>query len=184
MKNNHNNLGWELRQYFVKVKDKSATFFPSLLLIAVMILFFAVASPAAILSLSWEPNTEPDLAGYKIYYDKNHSGSFQNVVDVGNVVEYTLVGLESGETYRFALTAYDFFNNESDFSAETDVTIPLPAFKIETGSVVLKDEWVRVTYSQSFSDPIVVANCLSFDNGDPATIRIRNIDEYGFEIRA
>ncbi|HER63239.1 MAG TPA: fibronectin type III domain-containing protein, partial [Desulfobacteraceae bacterium] len=129
------------------------------------------------------PNSEADLAGYNLYYDTNSSGDYQNVINVGNQPQYTFVGLETGVTYRIALTAYDVYHNESDFSEEIQILIPQPDFKMEIGEVSLNHEWVRVDFQQPFVDPVVVANPLSCIGGDPTTARIRNVDGNGFEIR-
>jgi len=67
--------------------------------------------------LAWDPNTEPDVAGYWIYYG-TASRSYTYSIDVGNVTTYTLQGLTQGVTYYIALTAYDSANNESDYSNE------------------------------------------------------------------
>ncbi len=40
-----------------------------------------VAATAGSLSLAWDPNTEADLAGYKLYYGQS-SGNSQFTVDV------------------------------------------------------------------------------------------------------
>jgi hypothetical protein len=54
---------------------------------------------------------------------------------------------------------------------------------IEFGEVQIDHNWKRISFSKSFSDPIVVANSLSLNGHDPAATRIRNIDSKGFEIR-
>ena len=71
---------------------------------------------AASVTLAWDPNNEPDLAGYRLYYGKA-SGTYKSVIDVGNQTTYTISGLEDGKTYYFAVTAYDEFG-KSDFSSE------------------------------------------------------------------
>jgi hypothetical protein len=90
--------------------------------------------------LVWDANSEPDLAGYKIYYDtSSHSGSCPegygaNVVDVGNVTTYTIgthpgdPDLVYGQTYYFSITAYDDASpaNESDCSSEVSKLINAP----------------------------------------------------------
>jgi hypothetical protein len=38
---------------------------------------------SAQVTLEWDPNTEPDLGGYKLYYG-NASGDYAEVIDVGN----------------------------------------------------------------------------------------------------
>ena len=67
--------------------------------------------------LSWDPNTDPDLAGYKVYYGKS-SGTYENSIDVGNVTAYNLSGLTPGITYYVTITAYDTSGNESLYSME------------------------------------------------------------------
>jgi PKD repeat protein len=65
--------------------------------------------------LNWAANPESDLVGYKVYYDTDlgypytGSGADQgdSPIDVGNVLEFTLTGLEQGVKYYFAVSAYD-----------------------------------------------------------------------------
>lgn len=71
-------------------------------------------------TLSWDPNTEPDLAGYKVYYGTS-SHNYTETIDVGNTTTYQITGLSEG-TYYFAVTAYDTSGNESDFSDEVSKT--------------------------------------------------------------
>jgi hypothetical protein len=73
-------------------------------------------------TLVWDPNTETDLAGYKLYYGTS-SGSYQGSVVVGNRTSTTLSGLLEGQIYYFAATAYDFSGNESGFSNEVSTAI-------------------------------------------------------------
>ncbi len=77
--------------------------------------------------LAWENNTEPDLAGYIIYYGKS-SRNYNTNIDVGDPkvsdgCEYMLTGLEENIEYFFAATAYDKSENESDYSDEVKYTI-------------------------------------------------------------
>lgn len=75
-----------------------------------------------IVSLTWSPNTEPDVAGYKIYYGSS-SRSYHTVLNVDNVTEYTFPAFERSGQYFFAVTAYDTLGNESDFSDEVTTYI-------------------------------------------------------------
>ncbi len=85
-----------------------------------------VAATAGSVSLAWDPNTEDDLAGYKVYIG-TASQTFSQIIDVGHVTAFTVTDLLEGETYFSTVTAYDIFVNESDFSNEVSTTIPVTA---------------------------------------------------------
>ena len=76
-------------------------------------------------TLSWTSNSEADLAGYKLYVGTapgryTYAGS---PVIIGLTGSYTLSGLPMGQTYYFALSAFDSSGNESAFSAEVSKSI-------------------------------------------------------------
>jgi uncharacterized repeat protein (TIGR02543 family) len=75
------------------------------------------------ITLAWDPNTEIDVAGYKLYYG-NASHNYTSIVNVGNQTSYTISGLEDGKTYFFSLTAYSTSYVESNFSEELPYTTP------------------------------------------------------------
>ena len=72
--------------------------------------------------VEWNSNNEIDLAGYRVHYG-NSSREYTNSIDTGNTTEYTVLGLQGGATYYFALTAYDYSGNESGYSDEIMETI-------------------------------------------------------------
>jgi hypothetical protein len=78
---------------------------------------------AAEVALEWEPNTEPELAGYMVYRGTS-SGNYTSSIDVGNTTTCTISGLDEGKTYYFAATAYDADKNESGYSNEISYTVP------------------------------------------------------------
>jgi hypothetical protein len=86
-----------------------------LLFISIAILYSQALS--AQVTLAWDPNSESDLAGYKLYRGTT-SGSYGVPVSVGKVTTYTDNTLEPGVTYYFALTAFDTEGFESGFSNE------------------------------------------------------------------
>jgi len=67
-------------------------------------------------TVTWAPNSEADLAGYKLYVGTS-SGIYSRIVDVGKVTSYA-ISLPKGVTYFFSVTAYDNAGNESGHSAE------------------------------------------------------------------
>jgi hypothetical protein len=87
--------------------------------IAIIVSIFNIAHSFQ-LTLAWDPNSEPDLAGYKLY-SGTESGKYGQGVDVGKNESVTLSGLALSKAYYFAITAYDLQENESDFSDEISV---------------------------------------------------------------
>jgi len=79
---------------------------------------------AASVTLAWDPNIEPDLLGYRLYYGKA-SRAYEFVIDVGNHTTYNILDLEDEETYYFTLKAYNVFGYESDFSNEVSYPGPI-----------------------------------------------------------
>jgi hypothetical protein len=53
----------------------------------------------------------------------------------------------------------------------------------ETGTLRLDHNWQRVDLSRPFTNPVVVAGPPSYNGGNPSTVRVRNLDETGFDIR-
>jgi hypothetical protein len=78
---------------------------------------FQVDGSVTQVSLEWDPNTEPDLAGYKVYCGVS-SGIYDTVYDAGNQTTYTITGLETGKRYYIAITAYNMADMESGYSDE------------------------------------------------------------------
>ncbi len=74
-------------------------------------------------TLSWDPNTEADLAGYKVHYG-TVSGSYTNSIDVHQVTAYSVVGLNVGQTYYFSASAYNASGASSGYSNEVTYAIP------------------------------------------------------------
>ena len=94
------------------------------LIIALAIVLLATLAQAATINVSWNPNTEPDLAGYRLYVGEA-SGQYGEPVDVGNVTGHVMeITPEYGATYYFALTAYDTSGNESGYSDEASCFVP------------------------------------------------------------
>ena len=78
--------------------------------------------------ISWNPNSEPDLAGYKVYqgtttgvYTVVYTIPLASLADPTHP-EYVVYNLAFGTQYFFAVTAYDTSNNESGFSSEVSKT--------------------------------------------------------------
>ena len=79
--------------------------------------------PAAQVSLAWNPNTETDLAGYKIYIGYAPR-TYSWIVDAGNQTQGVVNNLEDSTTYYLTLTATNNQGLESGFSNEVIYTTP------------------------------------------------------------
>jgi len=107
--------------------SKSLPAFLSFLALTLILAVLATPAHSADVTLAWDPNSEPDLAGYRVYYKEAFSGPPYNgsgategdsPIDVGNVTEFTVHGLTDGVTYFFVVTAYDTEGFESGYSNE------------------------------------------------------------------
>ena len=56
-------------------------------------------------------------------------------------------------------------------------------FAVEFGTVPVTSSWSRISLTKEFSHPIVLASPASYNDPDPATVRIKNVDPSGFDIR-
>lgn len=84
-----------------------------------------LSQPAATtgsVGLTWTANTEPDLAGYKVYIG-TQSRIYNAPVTLGLVASYTARNLTSGKTYYFCISAIDSAGNESACSVEVSKPI-------------------------------------------------------------
>jgi len=89
----------------------------------------AVADPEArTIDLSWQPNTEADLAGYMVY--RRDAGSNMPPVKISSTVQpvpsFRDTGVTPGHGYEYSVSAVDHDGNESARSAEVEEALPQP----------------------------------------------------------
>ena len=80
--------------------------------------------PGNVATLSWDPNSEANLAGYKLYLTTQsgrYGSSFAAVP--ASVTTYQVPGLQPGTVYFFAITAYDTSGRESIPSNEVSIVV-------------------------------------------------------------
>ena len=77
------------------------------------------------MSLQWDPETDPSVTGYKVYYQADSSiQPFKGIgatngaspIDVQNLTSATINGLDPNHAYYFAVTAYNATGVESAYS--------------------------------------------------------------------
>ena len=92
---------------------------------------FAPAAPAGLqviagadsIELAWEPNREPDLAGYRVYRALDDA-PLAPLTGTQENPSYSDRTIEPGKRYRYGVSAVDRLGNESAPSAAVDVTAP------------------------------------------------------------
>jgi len=106
---------------------RSALIVSFLMLMTIFAIFLTVLpkeAQAANVQITWNANSDTDLAGYKVYYG-TASKTYGAPIDVKNVTSYTLaLTPATAATYYFAITAYDTSGNESAKSAEVSLFVP------------------------------------------------------------
>ena len=93
-------------------------------LCVVVFLWFvsSITAWSASITLSLDPNSEPDITGYKIYYETTNQ---LQVIDVGLETTARIPDLIEGWTYLIYATAYNTAGLESEPSVPISYTVPL-----------------------------------------------------------
>jgi hypothetical protein len=81
----------------------------------------ALPALAGQVSLAWDASPSPAV-GYYVYYGVA-SQTYGAPIDVGNQTTAIVPNLTAGQTYYFAVTAYDVARSQSPFSNEVSATI-------------------------------------------------------------
>ena len=76
-------------------------------------------------TLAWDQNPEPDIAGYRLHYGEA-TGVYTQTIDAGNALTATVNDLIIGSTYFFVVTAYNTAALESLPSDEVSFTADRP----------------------------------------------------------
>lgn len=96
----------------------------SLWVIFLFLCLFPSNALAGEVTLAWDPPSA-DYGGFILAYGTS-SGSYTQTQDVGTQAVFTVQSLNPGQTYYFAVKAYDRARkNESPFSNQVSVTLPI-----------------------------------------------------------
>ncbi|NOR23688.1 MAG: PKD domain-containing protein [Desulforhopalus sp.] len=126
-------------------------------------------------SLDASQSSDPD--GSIVFYSWDFG---DGTTGSGQTIQHTYT---RASTYTVSLQVTD--DKGATATATSEVvcsTTPNNAFNIEIGTVSIDHEWVQVLFENTFSQPVVIASPPSINGTDPAVVRIRNIDQEGFEI--
>lgn len=126
-------------------------------LILLCLTALAPASRAGSIPLTWDPVSDDDLEGYRIYYDTS-PGTYGEVVDVGNTTTHTLEGLDDCTRYYIAVKAYDASGNESEAYSNELAGLPTPVISSVSPGQGEQDQSLTVTVTgASFDEGASVA---------------------------
>ena len=128
----------------------------SVLLVVIGLIGGANAATTSV-AFKWKANTEPDLAGYKLYYGVA-AGSYTNQIVLGSVTSYQMTNLLVGTTYYFALSAFDTNDMESDLTPELQFPSP-PVLAAVANQSTAED--TALTVNLLVSDPDTVVSNLT-----------------------
>jgi fibronectin type III domain protein len=114
------------------VRFSISHFYPyvfALLVLAASLAGSCVTAFAGQVGLAWDAKTEPEIVGYRVYYQ----GVIHDLrsIDVGNVTTYTVTDLDP-DTYYFCVTAYDTPGNETGCSNVVSTTLSPPMYGFAT----------------------------------------------------
>jgi uncharacterized repeat protein (TIGR03803 family) len=94
-------------------------------LILLSFLLFPALAAAHSVGLLWDASTSSDVVGYNIYRGPSASGPYQKINTTLIVpTNYADNTVQAGQTYFYVTTAVDSQNNESEYSNQTQVTVP------------------------------------------------------------
>ena len=123
---------------------------PGILIVAAILVLLAQSSFAATVQLAWDANLEPNVAGYKVYYQADTSelpftgqeaAEGPSPIDIGNSTSTEITLPDDGRIYYFAVTAYDTYGYESSYSN------------------VVATDWVPVLIAPGDSQQNIALNC-------------------------
>ncbi|CAN5505976.1 hypothetical protein BH20VER3_BH20VER3_17810 [soil metagenome] len=89
-----------------------------------LLAFAASSASAGSVNLSWNSNSEPDIASYRVHYG-TAAAPYSTLVDVATT-SATIKNLEKGLTYTFAISALNNAGVESGFSVPVSYTVGSP----------------------------------------------------------
>jgi len=115
-------MNGQVRSSIIHSKSHYLVFLSFLSLTAILVLLANLVYSAEV-TLVWDPNTEKNVAGYRLHYGFE-TRKYIYDIDVGDQTSYMITGLDPGTTVFFAATAYDIYGNKSDYSEELAYLVP------------------------------------------------------------
>lgn len=93
-----------------------------MVLLAVILLCHSARS-AQNIGIAWNSSGNSSTAGYYLYCG-SQAGIYTNRIDIGNTTTASISGLQEGQTYHFAVSAYNSMGIEGPLSGDLSYITP------------------------------------------------------------
>ncbi|MBN2000073.1 T9SS type A sorting domain-containing protein [candidate division KSB1 bacterium] len=104
--------------------------------------------------LTWNSNSEPDLAGYRIYYGSS-SGQYSHKLIVTEEPTVVVPNLFDNVEYFIAVTAFDTADNESPFSTELNFVLGDTTAPTIVSLIPLDDSHLLLNFNETLRETSV-----------------------------
>ena len=83
---------------------------------------FATARAEQSVTLAWNPGTDANVVGYRVYTREENKTTPVSTNNVGGLTQVKLSGLKEGLRYTFTVKSYNALGAENPSSADTSVS--------------------------------------------------------------
>jgi len=137
------------------------------------------AEGSAPLLVSFDGTQSSDPDGSISRYDWNFG---DGTTATGPTAQHTYI---EPAVYTMTLQVTDNLGETATVSRQITCSTAPPEniLNFEVGEITIDHVWVKVLFENSYTQPIVIAGPPTFNGSNQLTVRIRNIDQEGFEIR-
>ncbi len=153
--------------------EKKGSLLPYLMVVMAWLVGSAAAQTNHNVTLAWDPNSEPDLGGYFLYYGPS-SRTYDQKIDVSTNTTATVSNLQAGATYYFAVTAYNTSALESHYSNEVSYSVPVtnqpPTLSGLANQSIVEDSSSTVTFQVTDAETAAASLSVSVSSSSPTLL--------------